>query len=458
MDVGLLIDVGSTWTKGLAVDLGAGRLIARTQHPTTLAAGIMTGVHAVVETLDGQHGGTVQFRAASSSAAGGLRVAAIGLVPSLTGLAARQASLGAGARVVFSGNFQLAQQEIDSLRAARPDIVLLAGGTDGGNREVIVRNAQLLADAGVQATVIVAGNKSAREEVCAILARAGLDYRVADNVLPAIDAMDVSGAQAAIREVFLEKIVVARGIEELREWAGGLLLPTPRAVLDAAVFLSGSGDDFRSLVLVDIGGATTDVHSIGGEEPAQGTLLRGLREPHAKRTVEGDLGLRVSALAATQALGADKLSAHLGGSSDELIARAERLTADTATLHAQEDFDRVVTIAAVAEALRRHAGWLEQSPIDHRTWFQVGKDLRDASAVIASGGVFAAREDARALIDAALEQARLSDRLVPRTARTWVDKDYVMFAVGLLSGAHRDAALGLAMKSLGRAACCEPHS
>lgn len=449
MRVGLLIDTGSTWTKGLAVDLDAGRLLARTQHPTTLAEGLMAGVRAVLAELDRAHAGEIVFRAATSSAAGGLRVAAIGLVPALTGQAARQASLGAGARVVFSGNFQLAAAEIAALRAAQPDIVLLAGGTDGGNREVIVRNAGLLAGAGLDATVVVAGNKSAREEVCAILGAAGMDWRVADNVLPEIDTLDVGAAQEAIRAVFLERIVVARGIEELREWAGGRLLPTPRAVLDAAQFLAGAVAGFGTLALVDIGGATTDVHSIGGSDPAEGTLLRGLREPHAKRTVEGDLGLRVSAVAATQALGAEVLSRHLGGSPEELLDRARQLTAATATLDAQEDFDRVLGIAAVAEALRRHAGRLEQSPIDHRTWFQAGKDLRDAGAVIASGGVFAARADAAGLIAAALEAARRSDRLVPRAAQAWVDRDYVMFAVGLLADAHPHAALGLARHSLG---------
>ena len=97
-----LIDVGSTWTKGLAVALPGGELLARHQHPTTLAEGIMQGVGQVVEQLSGMSDAPVAFRAATSSAAGGLRVAAIGLVPDLTGVAARQASLGAGARVVFS--------------------------------------------------------------------------------------------------------------------------------------------------------------------------------------------------------------------------------------------------------------------------------------------------------------------------------------------------------------------
>jgi uncharacterized protein (TIGR01319 family) len=448
VSLALLVDVGSTWTKGVAVSLADGRLVARTQHPTTIAEGIMRGVHAVVDRLQSGAHGEVTFRAATSSAAGGLRVAAIGLVPALTGLAARQASLGAGARVVFSGSFVLAEEELQRLREARPDIVLLTGGTDGGNTEVIVRNARLLAQAKLAATIIVAGNKSARGEVRAILEEAGLDVRSADNVLPELHAMEVASAQAAIREVFLQRIVVARGIEELRAWTGGTLLPTPRAVLDATAFLAQAADGLGMLVVADIGGATTDVHSIGGEEPQGGTLQRGLREPHAKRTVEGDLGLRVSAVAATEALGTEALSRDLGAAPDELMVRARALSQATETLAQQEDFDRVLTVAAVAEALRRHAGWLEQSPLDRRAWFQVGKDLRDAQAVIASGGVFAARSDAHALLAAALDGARRSDRLVPTAPRLLVDQDYVLFAVGLLHEAHPEAARALALRSL----------
>ena len=443
-----LIDVGSTWTKGLAVALPGGELLARHQHPTTLAEGIMQGVGQVVEQLSGMSDAPVAFRAATSSAAGGLRVAAIGLVPDLTGVAARQASLGAGARVVFSGSFVLAPDEIEALRQARPDIVLLSGGTDGGNTEVITRNARLLAEAALPATVVLAGNKSARSEVQAILRCAGYEVRIADNVLPSIDTLRTESAQAAIRDVFLERIVHARGIDALRTWASGGLLPTPRAVLDAAAFLAEGPGGLGMLVVVDIGGATTDVHSIGGSDPPAGTLLRGLAEPHHKRTVEGDLGLRVSATAAADALGVDELSRTLGTSNTQLLEEAQRRVDQPATVQEGDGFDRAFTIAAVAEALRRHAGRLERSVISRETWFQVGKDLRPAKALIASGGVFAARADARDLLAAALQRARDGERLLPEAPQLYVDRDYVLFAVGLLAAAHPDAARALALRSL----------
>ncbi len=448
--VALLIDVGSTWTKGVAVSIDAGRLLARRQHPTTLSAGIMEGVDVVVSSLEQAIDGTVVFRAATSSAAGGLRIAAIGLVPDLTGIAARQASLGAGARVVFTGSYVLAPDEIEVIRSQRPDIVLLSGGTDGGNTEVILENARRIAAARLPAAIVLAGNKSARAEALAILQAGGCEVHVADNVLPTIDTLNVESAQARIRDVFLERIVAARGIEQLRDWALGGLLPTPKAVLDAAAFVADGPVGLGTTVVIDIGGATTDVHSVGGSEPQPGTLLRGLLEPRVKRTVEGDLGLRVSAAAAADALGAEGLARNMGVSVEQLREEAEGRVECPATVEAEDVFDRVVAVAAVAEALARHAGRLEQLPLKRDAWVQIGKDLRRADVVIGSGGVFAARADAFELLKAAvLEAAGRGDRLVPEAPALLVDRDYVLFAVGLLASRYPDAAASLALRSLG---------
>jgi uncharacterized protein (TIGR01319 family) len=449
-ETAILIDVGSTWTKGVAVSLPRGALLARRQHPTTLAggAGIMRGVRAVMAALAEAAPGPVVFRAASSSAAGGLRVAAIGLVPELTGTAARQASLGAGARVVFTGSYVLAPEEIEAIGQAQADIILLSGGTDGGNTQVLLENARRLARARLPATIVLAGNKSARAEARAVLEAAGCDVRVAENVLPTLDALSVESAQAAIRTVFLERIVVARGIEALRAWATHGLLPTPRAVLDAAAFLADGPPSLGTLVVADIGGATTDIHSVGGSEPGPGTLLRGLPEPRVKRTVEGDLGLRVSATAASDVLGAEALAQAAGTSAEALRSEAQARVERPETLRDADPFDRALAVAAVAEALHRHAGHLDPIPLRNGGFLQVGKDLRQAQALIASGGVFAARPDAAALIAEAQDLAGRRGHLVPEAPRLLVDRDYVLFAVGLLAAHHPQAAAALALRSL----------
>jgi len=449
LEVAHLIDVGSTWTKGLSVSLQDGRILARHQHPTTLASGIMQGVNAVIAALNNNdRTPTVAFHAASSSAAGGLRVAAIGLVPGLTGVAARQASLGAGARVVFSGSYGLTPEEIETIRSERCDIILLTGGTDGGNSEVILANARKLASAALPAAIVLAGNKSVRAEAKAILEAGGCDVRIADNVLPEIDVLSVDSAQAAIRDVFLERIVVARGIEHLSEWAVDGMMPTPRAVLEATAFLADGLPAMGTTIVVDIGGATTDVHSVGGEEVAPDAMLKGLAEPRLKRTVEGDLGLRVSAVAASDALNIEELARQLGMTAEALRAEAALRVDQPDMLRDNDPVDRVVTIAAVAEALCRHAGRLDPIPLRKGSWFQIGKDLRKANVLIASGGIFAARSDSTELLSSSAAQAALRDKLVPLAPQFLVDHDYVLFAVGLLAGKYPAVAAALAKNSL----------
>ena len=103
---------------------------------------------------------------------------------------------------------------------------------------------------------------------------------------PAVDELDIVPARAVIHDAFEEHITHAPGMERIGEVVNGSILPTPGAVLIAAELLA---EDLGDLVVVDVGGATTDVHSItdGSPEIAALTIEP---QPHSKRTVEGDLG------------------------------------------------------------------------------------------------------------------------------------------------------------------------
>src|SRR4051794_9153281 len=89
------VDVGSTFTKGAPVDLGAGVLLGTASHPTTLSTDVMDGVDAVRSSLDA---GAVETLACSS-AGGGLRLAVVGYERLVTAEAAFRVGLSAGARV-----------------------------------------------------------------------------------------------------------------------------------------------------------------------------------------------------------------------------------------------------------------------------------------------------------------------------------------------------------------------
>ncbi|MEO8441714.1 MAG: glutamate mutase L, partial [Betaproteobacteria bacterium] len=140
MAAALLIDFGSTYTKLRAIDLERRSVLGSGQGPSTVASDIAIGMHAALADLERRVGAPPKFkyRLASSSAAGGLRMVTIGLVRELTAEAARQAALGAGAKLVGTFANRLTAADLATITTLAGEIVLLAGGTDGGNAEVIL--------------------------------------------------------------------------------------------------------------------------------------------------------------------------------------------------------------------------------------------------------------------------------------------------------------------------------
>ena len=267
MNIALLIDFGSTYTKLRAVDIDAATVVGSSQGPSTVTSDITLGLDAALAQLQAQMGGLPKFRhrLASSSAAGGLRMITVGLVPDLTAKAARLAALGAGAKLVGTFSFELTEGDVDDIVGAGPDIILLSGGTDGGNRKVIAHNGQRLAESGLACPVVVAGNRSAADTIAGDLRKAGKKIIVAENVMPRHLELNIEPARQAIRQLFIEHIVHAKGIDRARARFDAVLMPTPAAVLQGAQCLADgvAGEPgLGPLVVVDIGGSTTDVHSI----------------------------------------------------------------------------------------------------------------------------------------------------------------------------------------------------
>src|SRR5215218_1842364 len=277
-----LADFGSTYTKLSLVDPEDGRLLARAEAPTSIGTDLMDGYAAALEAARRAAGGTVDVEEAiaASSAGGGLRVAAVGLVADLTAAAARQAALNAGARVeaVLAGG--LSAERLDELRAARPEIVLFAGGTDGGQAELVLENARRLAEARLPANFVVACNSEVAEEAAGLLAAAGSPVAVAGNVMPRLGEIAIDSAREAILRAFLGHVIGGKRLSASPDFERMVRMPTPEDVLEATRLLShgteavpGVGD----VMVIDVGGATTDVHSSRVAEAAapgiEGPLL-----------------------------------------------------------------------------------------------------------------------------------------------------------------------------------------
>ena len=454
----LLIDFGSTWTKLRAVDVDTGALIGTAQGPSTVATDINLGLDAALGTLSRAMNGLPAFavRLASSSAAGGLRMITVGLVRELTAEAARQAALGAGAKLVGGFAGRLTAHDVAQIEALAPDILLLCGGTDGGNRSVIVDNAAALSRCAARCPVVVAGNRETTDEIVALLSAGGRVAIAAANVLPAIDTLDIEPARTAIRDVFMQRIVKAKGIDRASAAVDRVLMQTPAAVLEGARLLAAGvagRDGLGPLVVIDPGGATTDVHSIGAGEPATPGVIRyGLPEPHAKRTVEGDLGMRHNAAAIVAAVGLDALAGRAGVARDDAQAAWSRIEADVESVprtEAETRFDDALVRAAVDIAMERHAGTVEtvytaQGPVQ----MQRGKDLSDAGWLIGTGGAIVHAREPAAVLRVACADAKRPAQLRPRAPRLAIDADYLLYAAGLLAQVDPCAAFDCARTHL----------
>ncbi len=457
MELALLIDFGSTYTKVTAVDVAAAEVIATARGISTVETNILEGLGQALAEIKPHFGGVLPdftHRLACSSAAGGLRMVAIGLVQELTVEAARQAALGAGARVLGVYAHQLTAGESKQIDDGCPDIILLAGGTDGGNKETILHNAKMLATSQCTATIIVAGNKSAADEVLQILEQAGKDVRLTANVLPELTKLNVEPARDTIRQTFLEKIVEAKGLRRAESYLQRILMPTPAAVLQAAKLLAMGNEEEKGwgdLLIVDIGGATTDVHSIAEGYPTKsGVTYKGLPEPYAKRTVEGDLGMRVSALSLLESIGSRKLAAISGQASQAVIEYINTIHNRIELLPEREEqwkIDTAMAKAATDLAVERHSGTLETmwTPMG-AVHVQHGKDLTEVPYLIGTGGVIVKHPNPKEILQGALYKPDQPTVLRPQKAKLMLDKEYILAAIGLLAEVRPTAALRLAKK------------
>lgn len=441
-----LVDIGSTFTKAVAVTR-SGEFRSRATLPTTHSDIVAGAAAAVAEAVP--PGATAPEVSMCSSAAGGLRVAVIGLAPELTLEAGRRAAATAGARVVAAFAGVLDARDAGRLAETAPDLVLLAGGTNGGDCEAIVANARRVPKA---LPVVVAGNEDAYGEVLELLSGDGRVVRLVPNVLPTIGELDVNGAQAAIRELFVEHVIGRGRFASASPLAGTIRMPTPSAVLagtQTLARLGGRDPRFRAPVVVDVGGATTDVHSV---QPLATTrrMRAVVPESETTRTVEGDLGLRENAESLVD-------EAVRSGFSEE--AEHEALREAAAVRSANRAFlplgardaalDGRLAALAAGLALARHAG--EQRihlSEDGATIRHTGRDLRASTCIVATGGVFESAEDPVGILESAVAAARRHGALVPEEAPVLVDRHHALAAAGLLRSQHPAVASALLERML----------
>jgi uncharacterized protein (TIGR01319 family) len=442
-NIRLFIDFGSTFTKVVAIDFTRVEVVATARVPSTVDTDITIGLEEAFKQISAAVPITDLEKheaLACSSAAGGLRMVCAGFVPELTSKAANLAALGAGAKVIGSYSYKLTASEVREIESFSPDILLLAGGTDGGDEQTIIHNARLFARTGQAIkNIIVAGNKTAYDEIKTIFKTSHKNVIYTGNVMPDIGVLDVAPCNKEILTLFMKNIIEAKGIAKARLIIKDVIMPTPAAVLEAAKLLA---TDFGELIVIDPGGATTDVHSIAKGTPTRPDIvMQSLPEPYEKRTVEGDLGLKYNL---------DRLLELVGDRETPpgFAAIVQRFREGNLPRR-KADFacHRLLSRLMVEVAMDRHAGKIEvvYSPAGERL-IQHGKDLTSVKSIIGTGGPIIFSDNPREILEGVLFREENPFVLKPRAPCFYLDEQYILYAVGLLAQVEPGKALLLAKK------------
>jgi uncharacterized protein (TIGR01319 family) len=450
-----LIDFGSTFTKLVIVDLDAEIIVGRYQVPTTIETDITIGLRQLLEEARRDRGIEPRERKsllACSSAGGGLRMITVGLVPSLSTEAGVRAALGAGAKAIKGFSYNLNLSDIEEIERISPDIILLSGGTDGGDTKVIIANADKLSRISCRAPIVVAGNRDASDEIRAIFKGSKRNVVYAENVMPRIGELSVDPCREAIRQIFVSHIIKAKGIDKAINIVDETIIPTPSAVLRAAELLAEgleNEDGFGELMVVDVGGATTDVYSVARGYPTRSELISGsLPEPYAKRTVEGDLGVRHNIDTLIE------MGEARGAFSRSEFRQLKSVFPAPASLPSNDlefTLDSLLAGVAVNIAGERHCGRIKMvMGVTGELAVQEGKDLSDVSSVIGTGGPLVFSRNPGNILKKLLFNADSPQVLRPREAGLYIDGSYVLYAMGLLSRSDSGKALRIMKKVITR--------
>jgi len=448
----LVAEIGSTTTAVNAfhqINTENPVFLGQGQAPTTVLDGdVRIGLSGAIEDLQrklAMRELDYEEMLATSSAAGGLKMTVHGLVYDMTARAAKEAALGAGAIIHYVTAGKLRRTDLAKIREIKPNLILLAGGVDFGERETAIYNAEMIRSMDLKVPLIYAGNIENQEEIKLIFDESsGVKLYLVDNVYPKIDELNVEPARKVIQQAFEEHIIHAPGMEHVRDMVSGPIIPTPGAVIEATKLLY---EQIGNLIVLDVGGATTDLHSVTEDSDEISRILTS-PEPKAKRTVEGDLGVYVNMKNIIEVIGGvKKLKIELEGLDVEKVMESYKAIPKT-----PEEVRLVerLTKEAVLRAVERHAGKIRYvyGPSGRITLAE-GKDLTQVKYIVGTGGALTRLPHRIEIMRSITEDNSGGMNLYPGShAEILVDNDYIMASLGVLSKRYKESAVKLLEKSL----------
>lgn len=449
----LVAEIGSTTTVVNAFkDLNTDNPVfwAQGQAPTSVMEGdVRIGLKGAIDDLCKKMGiDSIEYddMLATSSAAGGLKMTVHGLVYDMTAKAAKEAALGAGGIIHYITAGKLRRTDLAKIKEINPNLILIAGGVDYGERDTAIDNAEKIRSLGLKTPIIYAGNIENQGEMELIFdEESGQRLYNVENVYPKIDDLNVEPCRKVIQDAFEDHITNAPGMEHVRDMVSGPIIPTPGAVMECTKLLY---DCLGDIVVLDVGGATTDLHSVATESDKIARIMTS-PEPKAKRTVEGDLGVYVNRMKVIESIGEENLRKEceaMGIDLDDTLATYVAIPKKENEVKLVER----LTKEAVLKAVERHAGYIRYiyGPSGRSTVAE-GKDLTPVKYIVGTGGALT-RLPHRVEIMQEIAKANGNGMMLSPTdhAKILVDNDYIMASLGVLSKRYRKAAIKLLEKSL----------
>ena len=290
-DTVLAVDFGSANTRVLLFDVveNGYRFVGYGEAPSTVNApyhDASEGLHHALETLEGATGrqvldenanlimpATADGRGvdgfvATSSAGPAVRAVLVGLLPDVSLASARRIAASSYINVLdtFSlGDVRGEDEQIDAVIAARPELLIIAGGSDGGATRALLKLVETVALAchllppGTHTKSLFVGNADLQPRMTELLSRVSA-VRSAPNVQPELGHEQLGPARAEMGRVYEEiRLEQIGGFPQLAQWAGGRIWPTGQAAGQFVRFLSKLPAWPRGVLSVDVGSAATTV-------------------------------------------------------------------------------------------------------------------------------------------------------------------------------------------------------
>lgn len=445
----LVAEIGSTTTIVNAFDINSekpiflGRGVANTTVDTDVNEGLRKAIDDLARYLKTA---VVDYREmfASSSAAGGLRVTVHGLVYEMTVRASQEAALNAGANIHLVTAGKLSTRNLNEIQDISPNMIIVAGGTDYGETETALYNMKKILKLKLNIPIIYAGNIENQKEIKSLFEAEQKEHllKIVTNVYPRVDNLNILPLRKVIYETFEEHIIHAKGMEHITDIVNEKIMPTPGSVMESTMILY---EHLGPIITIDVGGATTDIHSIAEPSDDFKRYLEG--EPLQKRTVEGDLGVFINHENVIKLFNDGELEDLLDMSREKLKEILQHYTYMPTT---QNERNLVFELAkkCTHKALDRHVGDFRRVYTSSgQRIIPEGKDLTRVEYIVLTGGALINLHDTEDIIRDYMK--RNQKKMMPNGGiKILRDHDYIMASVGVVALKYPDVAFELLRKSL----------